>query len=183
MSSSNNTVSWCISDMPGDVLKQLLLCIQASELYALQLDESTEVAGLAQLLVYVRYIYGRSIKEDILFCKPLETRTTWEDIFKVLDSFVTSNGLWWLRCVGVCSDGAKAMTGRHSGVVTRLQAISPNATWVHCRIHKRLLLTRECLTAWKAFWTLQWKWLTLLKQGLWTLMYFLHYATILAAAM
>jgi hypothetical protein len=69
---SNNTVSRHISDMVGDVLKQLLLRIQASEFYALQLDESTDVEGLAQLLVYVCHIYGGSIKEDILFCKPLE---------------------------------------------------------------------------------------------------------------
>ena len=97
-----------ISDMTGDVLKQLLLRIQASEFYALHLDESTY---LAQLLVHVRYVYGGSIiKEDILFCKPLETKTTREDIFKVLDSFVTSNGLWWSRGVGI---------------------------WVHCSIHKR----------------------------------------------
>ena len=53
--------------MAADVLKQLLLRIQASEFNTLQLDESTDVAGLAQLLVYVRYVYGRSIKEDILF--------------------------------------------------------------------------------------------------------------------
>ena len=51
--------------MAGDILKQSLLRIQAS---ALQLDES-DVAGLAQLLVYVRYVYGVSIKENILFCK------------------------------------------------------------------------------------------------------------------
>ena len=75
ISSSNNTVSQRISDMAGDVLKQLLLRIQAIELYTLQLDES-DVAGLAQLLVYVCYIYGGSIKEDILFCKPLQTRKT-----------------------------------------------------------------------------------------------------------
>ena len=56
--------------MAGDVLKQLLLHIQASELYGLQLDESTDVVGLAQLLVYVCYVYGGSIKEDILFWKP-----------------------------------------------------------------------------------------------------------------
>ena len=80
MTSSNNTISRHINDMAGDVLKQLLLRIQASEFYALQLDESTSVAGVAQLLLYVRYIYGGSIKEDILFCKPLETRTTGEDI-------------------------------------------------------------------------------------------------------
>jgi hypothetical protein len=56
--------------MAGDVLKRLLLRIQASEFYVLQLDESTDVAGLAQLLVYARYVYGGLIKEDILFCKP-----------------------------------------------------------------------------------------------------------------
>jgi hypothetical protein len=57
MPSSNNTVSQCIRDMAGDVLKQLPLHIQASDFYALQLDESTDVAGLAQLLVYVGYVY------------------------------------------------------------------------------------------------------------------------------
>ena len=62
-----------------------------------------------------------------------------EDIFEVLDGFVTSNGLWWSRCVGICTDGAKAMTGRHSGVVTRVQAVSPDATWVHCSIHREAL--------------------------------------------
>ena len=46
------------SVMAGDVLKQLLFRIQASEFYALQLDESTTVASLAQLLLYVLYVYG-----------------------------------------------------------------------------------------------------------------------------
>ena len=40
--SSNNTVSQHISDMAGDVLKQLLLHIQASKFYVIQLDESDE---------------------------------------------------------------------------------------------------------------------------------------------
>ena len=34
----------------------------------------------AQLLVYVRYVYEGSIKEDILFSKPREPRKTGEDI-------------------------------------------------------------------------------------------------------
>jgi hypothetical protein len=89
----------------------------------------------------VRFL-GGSIKEDILFCKLLETRTPGEDIFNVLDSFVTSNGLWWSRCVGICTDDAKAMTGRHSGVVTCMQAVAPDATWVHCRIHRETLAAK-----------------------------------------
>ena len=92
MPSSNNMVSRRISDMAEDVSKQLLLHTRASDFYALQLDESTDVAVLAQLLaqllVYVRYIHQGSIKEDMLFCKPLETRSTGEDIFRMLDTFV-----------------------------------------------------------------------------------------------
>jgi hypothetical protein len=45
MTSSNNTISRRISDVAGDVLKQLLLSLQASEFYAVQLDESTDVAA------------------------------------------------------------------------------------------------------------------------------------------
>ncbi len=72
-----------ISDMAGYSFKQLLVHLRASELWAPQLDESTDVAGLAQLMVYVRYIHEGSIKEDLLFCKPLEIRTG-EDIFRML---------------------------------------------------------------------------------------------------
>jgi hypothetical protein len=49
--------------MAGDVWKQLLLCIQASEFYALQLDESTDLAGLAQILVNVRYFMGGQLRK------------------------------------------------------------------------------------------------------------------------
>jgi hypothetical protein len=31
-----------------------------------------------------------------------------------LESFVTSNGLWWSRCVGICSDVAKSMCANSS---------------------------------------------------------------------
>ena len=44
--------------------------------------------------------------------------------------------------VCVCADGAKAMTGRHSGVVTRVQAVAPNSTRVHCSIHREALAAK-----------------------------------------
>ena len=39
-------------------------------------------------------------------------------------------------------DGAKTKTGRHSGVVTRVQAVAPDATWVHCSIHQEALAAK-----------------------------------------
>ena len=85
-----NTVSRGISDMAGDVLKQLLLHTQATELHALQLDESADVAGPGTARGVCPLCLWGSIKEDILFWKPGQHERIF---FKVLDSFVISNGL------------------------------------------------------------------------------------------
>jgi len=38
---------------------------------ALQLDESADVSGLVQLIVFVRYIANEKFKEELLFCVAL----------------------------------------------------------------------------------------------------------------
>jgi hypothetical protein len=57
-------------------------------MFSIQLNESTDVTSLAQLLVYVRYVYNDDIKTEFLLCKPLETTTTARDIFKVVSDFL-----------------------------------------------------------------------------------------------
>ncbi|GFV52106.1 zinc finger BED domain-containing protein 5 [Trichonephila clavipes] len=51
LSLSNNTVTRRIAD---DIEIELIPCLQACNAYVLQLDESTNVAGLEILLVFVR---------------------------------------------------------------------------------------------------------------------------------
>ena len=101
------------------------------------------MTNFSQLLVYVRYVYDFEMIEDFLFCKPLEGRTTSVEIFKVLNDFIEQNGISWEKCVGVCSDGARTMTGRHSGVVTRIQSVAPNAVFTHCSIHREALAAKR----------------------------------------
>jgi hypothetical protein len=127
---------------------------------------------------------GGSIKEDILFRKPLETRTTWEDTFKVLDSFVTCNGLWRSRCDGVCTDGAKTMTGSHRGVVMRVQAVAPDTTWVHyCSIHRDGLAVKGMPDSLKDVLDTTLKMVNFVKARPLNSHVFLHYAMIWAATM
>lgn len=76
---SDNTVSRRISDVAEDVSTQLLEQVGASDYFAPQLEESTDVANAAELLVYIRFA------EEILFCKALERRATGREIFEVLD--------------------------------------------------------------------------------------------------
>ncbi len=145
---SNNTVSCRISDMASDTKEQLLANIMQIQYYALQLDETTDVAGLAQMLTYVRYVKNGNIEEDILFCQSLPEHSTGKALFEVLDGYIRHAGMLWDKCVGICTDRARSMTGRLRGFVTRFQNSAPLAKWTHCMVHRESLASKkmpECL--------------------------------------
>lgn len=65
---SDNTVQRRIEEMASNVNDLLISQIKASRSFALQLDESTDIANLVNLLAYVRYEYNGEIEEEFLFC-------------------------------------------------------------------------------------------------------------------
>ena len=81
----------------------------------MQLDESTDISGHAQLMANVRFVDGETIRENFLFCKAMPDKTTGEEIFRVTSEYLEQGGLQWLSCVNVCTDGAAAMGGRIQG--------------------------------------------------------------------
>ena len=73
---SNNTVNRrIILEMASDILNQV--------------DKSTDVSNAALLLVFVRYSWGGTLQEDMLFCGDLPNRTTAQECFRCLDEFFT----------------------------------------------------------------------------------------------
>jgi len=50
--------------------------MKASPMFSFQVHESTDVTSFAELLVFVRYIHSVHIKEELLFCKELQTATS-----------------------------------------------------------------------------------------------------------
>ncbi|XP_064410162.1 SCAN domain-containing protein 3-like [Latimeria chalumnae] len=140
---SNNTVCRLISEMSINVKVQLIEMIRNVRYFALQLDETTDVANLAQLMIYVRFMHKNKLTEELLFCKELPTRTTGAEIFQLLNDFITSNSLDWKKYVGICTDGAAAMTGKRSGVVARVREVAPNVTATHCILHRQALALKE----------------------------------------
>ena len=94
--------------------------------FALQLDESTDVSGSAQLVAFVRYRDADNIAEHILFCKSMQERTTENDIFNVVDAFFAEKSLNWTRCSSICTDAAASMTGTIKGFVTLAREKKPN---------------------------------------------------------
>lgn len=140
---SDNTISRRINEMSDDVLYQLLSKVRVSPFFSLQLDESTDCSNSAQLMCFIRYVDAKKIDEDFLFCKILEQTATAADIFRTLDTFINKHELNWSKCVSLCTDGARVMSGHKSGVAARVRELSPECLWFHCSIHKEALAAKN----------------------------------------
>ncbi|KAL0879427.1 hypothetical protein ABMA27_003178 [Loxostege sticticalis] len=121
---SNDTVARRIHEMAHDVEHQLAQRLQ-NNYYAIQVDESTDISGLPNLLGFIRYVYKNKSKGNFFFCKTLESTTKGEDIFNTINDFIEKHGIDWTKCVGISTDGAKAMTGRISGLISRIKNLAP----------------------------------------------------------
>ncbi|XP_035007625.1 protein ZBED8-like [Hippoglossus stenolepis] len=122
---SNDTISSRIDDMSDGILAQVVAdLISSPAKFSLQLDGTTDVSNLSQLVVFVRYMKDDVIKEDFLFC--------------LVDDFFRDNDLSWNMVSAVCSDGAPAMLGRHSGFGALVKSDAPHIIVTHCVLHSAM---------------------------------------------
>ena len=89
-----------------------LISAMAGKPFSLQMDEATDSNQDCLLIAYVRFVQDKSLSEELLFCKYVEGRCTAEELFGIIDKFLTESSLKWNDCHGFCSDGAQAMQGK-----------------------------------------------------------------------
>ena len=142
ISLSDSTIKRRIDELGSNLKKQLNDKLKLSPSFAIQLDETTDVAKLSQLLCYVRFVGTDKVEEEILFCKPMTTTTTSSDVHEILQQFFEENSLDWDKLVGICTDGAPVMLGCRSGLVTKVKDAAKNAVSTHCVIHREALASR-----------------------------------------
>uniref|UniRef100_A0A3P9IWW1 DUF4371 domain-containing protein n=1 Tax=Oryzias latipes TaxID=8090 RepID=A0A3P9IWW1_ORYLA len=128
---SNDTVQRRIKGMAESVEHQLVTRLRQSQFFSLQSDESIDLGNEANLLCF------------FLFCRSLPTNTTGEAIFHSLNDFIGKNNWDWSRCVGICTDGATAMTGKQKGLVMHIRAVASSAAATHCCIHREQLAVKK----------------------------------------
>ena len=140
ISLSDNTMSCRIDDIAENIENELISLLYACDAYVLQMNESTDVDGLAILFVFDRY--NLKNVNNLLFCKSLILHTTGKYIFHCIDNYVAKHGIDWIKCISVCTDGAKVMTGKLSGVVTRIKNATKSCISNHCILHRYALVTK-----------------------------------------
>lgn len=139
---SDNTISRRIEHMSEDIEAQVIEKLRIVRTFALQVDESTDISGKAQLLAFIRTVVEDDFIENFFCCKELPETTRGEDIFNVLDAYLKSSDLSWADCIGICTDGAPSMTGSVKGFVTLVQERNPNIVLTHCFIHREVLVSK-----------------------------------------
>uniref|UniRef100_K7FQX6 Uncharacterized protein n=1 Tax=Pelodiscus sinensis TaxID=13735 RepID=K7FQX6_PELSI len=142
ISVSNDTVSRQINEISHNISEQVVNEIKKCPLFAIQLDESTDVALYSQLLVFARYMVEGDVKDKFLFCKTLDTTTKAQDVMEIVNNFFEVHVLDWVSLVGVTTDGAPTKLGSRLGFQMLVKQCASMATGVHCFIHREALASK-----------------------------------------
>ncbi|GFV68149.1 SCAN domain-containing protein 3 [Trichonephila clavipes] len=84
------------------------------------------------------YVSGRTT-----FCKPIKLKATAIALFDILNNFINEANIEWKNCVGICTDGARTMSGRFKSIQALVKQKSPLCIWTHCMIHREALASKE----------------------------------------
>jgi len=127
--------------MADDLNDQLIEKLK-EKAFGLQLDEATDMNKNAHLICYIRFIDNDDMVEELLFCKNITAGAKAQDLFEILDNFMSENSVDWTKCVGVCTDGTRSMSGCYGGLQALIQNEANDALWTHCIIHGEALASK-----------------------------------------
>ena len=129
--------------MSADIEEKVRRNKLKNSIFALQVDESTDITNKAHLLAFIRFIVGDQIVNQFLCCKEMPGTTKGEDIFQILNNYLVKWDLSWKSCIGICTDGAPSMVGSLKGFTTLVkERQNPTIITTHCFLHREALIAK-----------------------------------------
>ncbi|GFX90684.1 SCAN domain-containing protein 3 [Trichonephila clavipes] len=138
---SNDTIHRRIKDMSENIEQNTAKTLANSN-FALQVDETTDITGNAQLIAFFRFIHENDIINPFLCCRELPDFTTGKHIFQVISSYLEEIKVSWKSCIDICTDDAPAMSGHLKGFVAHVKELNEDILVTHCFVHREALVTK-----------------------------------------
>lgn len=139
---SRRTVTRRTEMMNSDLVDQLNQDITNCICFSLQFDESTDIADISQLCIFVRMVFkDMLVKEELLTILPLKEKTRGEDIYSAFKKYIQENKIPIHKVVSMTTDGAPSMTGSINGFLALCVRDKdfPNFLTYHCIIHQQAI--------------------------------------------
>lgn len=129
----------CLSTV---IEEDMLTLLKQSSFYALMIDERTDVSVLKQLVLVARYVTDTEGVKTSFFNVADIFDGTAETIEAAILKYLDNKSLEVSKLCGFGNDGAAVMTGRHTGVATRLKAHTQMIS-IHCVNHRLALAAAD----------------------------------------
>ena len=116
--------------------------------YSVAFDGST-YQHTSYLDIRIRVYNNGDIRNIHIVALPMFERHTGEYMYELFENlFNILDPLWKTKLVGVTTDGAANMTGRHRGVVTKIQnSVLPEGFYcIWCALHQLDIVVQQCVT-------------------------------------
>lgn len=114
VSFSNNKISRIIHYMTDDLNDEFMEKIKGKS-FELQLNDTTNINTNPYLICYVKFLDEDDVVENLLFYKNISASTMAQDLFKILDNFMSESSVDWTKRVGVCTHSARSMSDYYGG--------------------------------------------------------------------
>lgn len=134
---SDQVIAEFLHCLSAVIEEDMLTSLRQSAYYTLMTDESTDIAVLKLLVLVARYIDTEGVKTSFFICDIFDG--TAKTIEAAILKYVDSKSLVISKLRGFGSDGVAVMTGRHTGVATRLKTHAPRMISIHCVNHRLAL--------------------------------------------
>lgn len=141
--SSRRTLARRSEEIGEYILEKELQSLCSAAVYvSIQLDESTDITGIAELLIFGRLVDSEfRVHEELLDIFELLENTRGIDIFTALDSNIKKFNVREKLSL-ICSDGCSSMTGHVDGVAGHLRTNNYTTPLLHCIVHRFSLTTK-----------------------------------------
>lgn len=121
--------------------QELLAKLACADFFTLMADECTDESQREQLGLIVRYrLPGDCTVQEKYFGLINLRNSSAESITGEIEKICIAKHVEISKCLFIALDGARVMSGEHSGVQRRIKHLSPHCNYINCRNHKLALI-------------------------------------------
>ncbi|XP_025265106.1 zinc finger MYM-type protein 1-like [Camponotus floridanus] len=131
--------------MVAKVMSENLAEIRQAEFCALLLDETSDLSKIEQISICLRIVSQNLVSSEFFLGFYSTSSTKAETLFQIVQDVFLRFNLPLTKLRGQCYDGAANVSGKITGLQTRLREIEPRALYVHCNAHNLNLVVQDAM--------------------------------------